>query len=393
MRKTIFPILLLTILICAMVQISAPCILLQPECDSYIFSSTEINHALNEQKNEIIKTAHKLISQKNYYSAKTLLENSPFKEDKTINSLLEIVNNNILKTGYNNYTEKIDVLCFEPIISFPEMLSKSSAIATEIDENQITINEFEKILYSLYEKNYILISPSQSPILIPAHKKPLILLLEHTNYDIKNGSADKIILSEDNEIITYTSKRSINDRIHHNNDFVTMLNSFIDLKPDFALDNAHGTICIDGSKGIFGYKTYKSNANSKQQIKKCYRLIDALKDNGWNIASRGYKYGINDGDVNFASGLSHWREIVEPITGKTQIYYGDFSKSNDYKNSLLSSYGYDIILDSNNANGSPYNIYNVSGKTLRENSTELSKFFDPERVYDHINRTITYSLE
>lgn len=392
MKKLILSVLLLILLISGIGQKGTLSILPQSESDNYIFSSSEINHTLNEQKNETIKMAHKLIKQKDFISAKALLESCSFGEDKTIEALLKYVNNSIQKSNYVVYSGKVDVLSFRPIISFPNILDKNSVNSTEIDENQITINEFEKILYSLYENNYILVSPSQSQILIPAHKKPIILLLEHTNYDIKNGSVDKIILNEDNEIITYTSKRSINDRIHHNNDFVTMLNSFVDLKPDFALDNAHGTICIDGSKGIFGYKTYKSNANSKQQIKKCYRLIDTLKDNGWAIASRGYKYGIDDGDVNFASGLSHWREIVEPITGKTPIYFGDFSKSNDYKNSLLLSYGYTTFLDSSNTD-SPYNIYKISGKTLRENSAELSKFFDAESIYDHINRVTTYCLQ
>lgn len=365
---------------------------------AYSFNKEKINLELIKNKEEIIKQANNLINKGEYNDAKTLLRGSIFSDDAQILSLLSLITLKQKQGGMVPYTGEIEILEFNPIISFPEILKKNSSYSTQMDEKQITIDEFERILLALYNNNYVLVNLSKfinNPIL-PRGKKPIVLLLNSSEYNTKLGNVDKLMLDDNNTLVTYTPKRSINDRLHHSNDFITALSTFIDNHPTFSHNNAKGLICVDGSHGIFGYKTQKTNANSKFQIKKCTELATILKDDGWQFASKGYKYGVNDSDINFSSGLSHWKETVEPIIDDTPIYYGSFDlNTNDYKLSLFDTYNYNILIS--NTGLSPqstnkifYSTTIISGKSLREKVDELSKYFDCEKVYDHINRNTTF---
>lgn len=354
----------------------------------YVYSKDTTDQILLSEKNEIVSKANALISNNSYIEAQKVLNESMFKNDQEINRLQQMVEQKIKALGYKEYDGQIDILAFEPIISFPEILKKSSPSVTKTEENHITINEFEKILLSLFENNYVLINSKniKSPLLLPSGKKPIILIMTDVTYNTKNGTVDKLILDDYNNIVTYTPKRSINDRIHHSNDFITALEQFVKDRPTFSPYGAKGIITIDGSSGILGYKTQKTNANSKFQIKKCHEITNNLKENGWEFACKGYKYGSNENNVNFSSGLSHWTEFVEPIVGDTTIYLlSPDSQLDDYKSGLLASYNYSTILGESNEIFS-YNL--ISGKTLRQEHENLLKFFDTDKVYDHLYRPI-----
>lgn len=366
----------------------------------YSFNKEKYDAELDQKKEELIKKASSLIAHQSYFEAKSTLENSEFNNDKKVVVLLNTINKILKAQKMQPYSGKLTILEFNPLISFPEVLKKNSSFSTQIDENQITIDEFERVLLGLYNNNYILVnlaSFSQNTPL-PRGKKPLVLLLNSSEYNIKLGNVDKLMLDDNNNLTTYTPKRSINDRIHHSNDFITALSVFVENHPTFSHNNAKGHICVDGSRGILGYKTQKTNANSKFQIKKCTELATHLKDEGWQFVSKGYKYGVNDSDINFSSGLSHWREIVEPIIGNTPIYYGNFDTNiNDYKLSLFETYNYNTFISYNSQtpDNTPQRLFLtqlISGKTLRESKGILAKYFDCEKVYDHINRNTTFCI-
>lgn len=368
------------------------------KCDNpslnYVYNKTDINNNLAKQKEQIIKSANELISNDKLNEALNLLKNSIFCNEKQIVELLNIIETKQKQSSFKEYNGGVSVLMFEPIISFPEVLKNNSNLSSSIDENHITINEFEKILLSLYERNYVLINPASinQKLYLPSGKQPIVLALKTAFYSAKNGNVSKLILDDHNTLTTYTPKRSINDRLHHSNDFITLLNTFVDEHPTFSINGAKGLICIDGSNGILGYKTQKTNANSKFQVKKCMEVAGYLKENGWKFASLGYKYGVSESSVNFASGLSHWKEIVEPIVGETNIYCSCFdSILDDYKSSLLSSYEYYNFINIGQIKSDfAINSHLICGKTLRQNSAELNTFFDCEKVYDHINRLTTF---
>lgn len=383
-------IIMALVVLCFSLGLSQNVLAETPDSDTYVFRMDEHISDYNQQKEVLLKQLNRLIGDEKYSEALDLISTFKYTDEQILQYENEI-KERLRREKYFAFGGNIDVLVFEPIISFPSILKNNSSLSDIVDDNQITISEFEKILHYLYENNYVLINPlSPKKLLLPVGKKPIVLMLEDVNYDTKKGTVDRIILSEDNKIITYTSKRGISDRIAYDNDFITLSNNFVSNHPSFSLDGARGLICVDGSTGIFGYKTYKSNANSKHQKKKCLRLANTLKDNGWNFVSKGYKYGIDKGDVDFASGLAHWREVVEPILGKTHAYFGAFKDVSVYKEDLLSSYEYTTLFDANNSLNSPYKCHKISGKTLRSNSHKLSRFFDTEKVYDHINRVTTY---
>lgn len=359
----------------------------------YVSNKSEIDNTIKKEKETLIKNVNQMIYDGEYLDALKVIKSSDFSEDIQIKNLTQYLTKKVAEYKLSPYNGTIDILLFEPIISFPEVLKKNSSQSSLMDENQITISEFEKILISIYENNYILVDPVQAlngRLYVPYGKKPIVLALASAHYNVKNGTVDKLILDDNGDLVTYTPKRSINDRIHHSNDFITLLDTFIEDRPDFSLNSVRGLICVDGSNGIMGYKTQKTNANSKYQIKKCYEIANHLRDNGWKFACTGYKFGANDNDINFASGLSHWKEVVEPILSKTSIYVGNFDDFNEYKASLLSSYGYTTLLNTGASTDIGINCIKISGKTLRQNHDELSKFFDSEKIYDHLNRATTY---
>ena len=77
------------------------------------------------------------------------------------------------------------------------------------------------------------------------------------------GEIDKIIIDRNNNIATYSTKKSIQDRIQYNNEFVVILENFIKQHPDFSHNNARGIIFLSGENGILGYNTNHKNASFK----------------------------------------------------------------------------------------------------------------------------------
>lgn len=382
----------------------------------YIFNKDNIKENLTNFKKELIYKINELIQQSKNTQAKELLDeySNLFPNDYQLETLNNYIETNMNKNNLVKYNGNIEILSFRPLISYPKLIfNENNSSSLRADENNITIYEFEKILMSLYENNYILISPNlinemltTKHINLPPNKKPLILMLENTEYNSKiNGCVDKLIINND-KISTYTPKRSINERISDNNDFITILDNFIDNHPSFSFNNAKALICIDGSHGIFGYNTQKNNATSKYEIKKAIEIINHLNTAGYSFASSGYNTSIKDSYVQFASGLNTWNNNILPIVESCNIFFlnenidainGDIS----YHADLLNTYGYTIIIGTNMDNIIEYNeklnnnyitAKKINGKILRYSQDKLSHLFDCEKIYDHLNRHITFNI-
>lgn len=387
--------------------------------DTYTFKMNEIKNQINNFKQNYIDNINTYINNQEWQNAKTYIEKylNFFSSDIQILSLYKLVQSNLNTSSEQSFSGNIEVLSFKPLIAYPStVLNTKNSFIEKLEENHITCNEFNNILLSLYEKNYILISPDVifkngeliTDIKLPANKKPLILILEDVNYDTKsNGSVEKLIIDHSDKIATYTPKRSINDRIHSDNDFVTILENFVASHPSFSYNNAKAIIAVDGSKGIFGYDTAKTNATSKYQIKKASQIINYLKDHGYTFAASGYKHRISDSSIDFASALNSWNNEVKSIIDPSNIFFLNanmdlIDEDKDYKFKLLRDYGFNfcIGLDMSNKfiyspliNGAYITAKQINGKTLRYSTDALSHLFSCEQVYDHVNRTITYSKE
>ena len=376
------------------------------------------NSLLNAYKSQVIAITNKYINNSDYFSANNLLVSTHkyFKDDNAINYLISLNNKLLSQNNTAEYTGPIEHLNFQTLIAFPEKTFNQNNTNSTIEEEKITTSEFTAILEELYRNNYILvdifdiINPdnlSQKKLTLPGNKKPIIFSFDNVTYrsNYQNlGGIDKIILDRNNNLATYTTKKSIQDRIQYDNEFIVILEKFITDHPDFSHNNARGIIFLTGENGILGYNTCHKNASYKYEAKRASEVIKKLKNNGWRFGCNSYTYSIDNTktDLDFAKEISLWSKEPRSIIGDTPLYahpYGVQDPS-EKKLEILLSNNFSIHFqnsDSNDINfcNSHYvlNRKSVSGKTLRSGSDIFNHLFDSERVYDHNNRQISYICE
>lgn len=321
--------------------------------------------------------------------------------------ILGLTNQNITIQNTN-----IEHLCFLPLIAFPEKaLDPSNPLYTHYNENRLTPTEFEKILTELHNNNYILInldtaiilskSQNNSSINLPQNKKPLLLSFDNVSYKNNyqsSGEIGKIILDRNNQIATYSTKRSIQDRISYNNEFITILEEFILTHPSFSFNNARGVMGITGANGVLGYSTNSKKLSSKQDSKRAAQVVSKLKSIGWEFACNNYNYTNSNTmpDIEFAKELSLWQNEVKPIIGNTKIYihpYG-INSNNSTKLQLLIDNNFTIFFNNNNSSQITFNDKTiemsrkfVSPETIKNSPDIFSNLFDCKNIIDFNNRT------
>lgn len=313
-----------------------------------------------------------------------------------------------------NYDGEIFSLSFNTLMAFPEKaLGDNNNLSASFDESKITISEFKNILYELYKNNYVLISINQIidsktleqiPLKLPKNKKPILLVFDNVSYksNYQNlGEIDKIIIDRNNNLATYTTKKSIQDRVAYDNEFILILENFIKQFPDFSFNGAKGIIFLTGENGILGYNTNHKNASSKYESKRVSEVIKKLKSLGWQFGCNNYSYKLDSSlsDMEFAKDLSLWNAEVSPLIGTTNLYaypYGE-NDENSSKQELLITSGFKIFFECGDPNpiqkvSDTYHFYyyKINGKTLRENARILDKLFTCEKVYDYHYRTVPF---
>lgn len=82
-------------------------------------------------------------------------------------------------------------------------------------------------------------------------------------------------------------------------DVVPIVDTFIEEHPDFSYKGARGVIALKGADGFLGYRTDEEKTAAKP-------LIEALKAEGWELASNGY------GDVSYGSTFDQFRRTWMP---------------------------------------------------------------------------------
>lgn len=394
------------------------------------FNKSKFDELLNKYKPILIAEVNHHSSCGDFALALNLLNSKLkfYKNDENINALLAYNTNQIKNKNLVPYTGEIEHLFTHCLLAFPnQALHPKNPLSADYDRDCLTPNEFKKMLLALYNKNYVLIDINSiyekengvckaKTLYLPAGKKPLILSFDDCNYDTKKqnrGMVDKIILDRNNNLATYTSKQSISERISYDNDFIPILENFVKTYPDFSHNGAKGVICLTGYDGILGYKTQKSNATSRYEIKKAQQVVSKLKQLGWQFACHSYgHYHMKQlTDVEFAKEVYNWQNEVEPIIGKTTIYvypYGEWEIVNtngeiSYKHQLLLDSGFELFCGvgaKNFYNYIPIGTSNrhtlfmdrkpIDGRTLREFNKYYNHLFNCEDIYDHANRTIPF---
>lgn len=384
----------------------------------YFFAKEEnLENLLNSYKEILITETNNYIKNQDYTRVFNLLNSKQkyYENDQTINSLIKL--NSKLKNEQNffEYCGEIYHLTFNTLMAFPEKaLSENNNLSGIYDENKITLFEFKSILNELYKNNFVLVDIfdiidsttfKQKTLKLPQNKKPIIMSFDNVSYksNFQNlGEIDKIIIDRNNNLASYTTKKSIQDRVAYDNEFILILESFIKEHPDFSHNNAKGIIFFSGENGILGYNTNHKNASSKYESKRASEVIKKLKSLNWRFGCNNYSY-VNENslsDMEFAKQLSLWNQEIKTIIGDTILYaypYGQHSIQDTSKQELLQTNGFKIffvndddLIFENYGDISTMSRIEINGKSLREKSVLLNPLFDCEKVYDHKNRTVSY---
>ena len=269
------------------------------------------------------------------------------------------------------YTEPADMTLFEgrvehiffhPLIAYPELSFDFDYQAKGFDDWFVTVDEFNKVLKSLYEKDFMLIDINETfseedgkvkktGIMMPEGKKPLIISVDDVNYYEymrENGVVHKLVLDENGEVSAYTKHDDGSVSITRDNDLVPILDDFVKKHPDFSLRGAKACLGLTGYEGVLGYRTQAESSNAADEKKEALKVVERLYNSGWAFAS--HSYGHHDAArisyEKLDADCAKWKNEVESIIGPTKIYiypYGSGVPNTDPKYDLLRSYGFRVL--------------------------------------------------
>lgn len=343
--------------------------------------------------------------------------------------------------------DEITHIFFHVLIQDPaEAFGENSQMPDGLNIYMATVEEFNKIMESMYEKGYVLVRLSDvapctkdedgnavfdeegGQIMLPPGKKPFVLSQDDVCYYHSyehSGMADKLVIDENgdvkNEYTDADGNTSIGDY-----DMIPLLDTFLDKHPDFSYRGAKGIIALTGYNGILGYRTdptYNTEEdrdshqqkwldehpdfNYEEECENAKKVAEALKKDGWEFASHSWGHVWQDklGDDGFATDAKKWMERVSPLIGGTDIWI--YSNGEDVDNSqyaerfkVLRDYGFNYFcpVNSNLYSTEIYSDYMKQGRRnidgyrmyydmIDEDVDRLSDLFDVEEVFDKARPT------
>ena len=223
-----------------------------------------------------------------------------------------------------------------------------------------TVDEFNQILESMYERGYVLVSPydmayevtdesgthfKYGDIRLPAGKTPFVMSQDDVNYygymigdedpelerpAVANaggdGFAHKIIIGEDG-YPTCEYYDADGNLLVGSYDLVPILEDFIQKHPDFSYKGARAILGMTGYEGVFGYRTKPGHKDFlgeeayQKEVEQAKEVAQCLRDHGWILASHTYGHP-SLGQVSVervATDTKKWEDTVESIIGKCDI--------------------------------------------------------------------------
>jgi hypothetical protein len=324
------------------------------------------------------------------------------------------------------YNGIVEHLFFHTAIAYPELAFDGDAQEKGFDDWMVTVDEYKKILQSLYDKGYILVNMNdvwseytdsngaqamkRNTLMLPEGKKPLILSYDDISYYyymLPEGFPYKLIVGYDGEIYSYGLDPNGNEVFSQELDAVPILDKFVEEHPDFSLGGVKGCIALTGYNGILGYRTQTDKndtspefeAARQQEIVFVKPVVERLKETGWYFASHTWGHIRLNNPASVKADAQRWQDEVEPLIGPTKLLiypHGSRLDGNDvtqtgeafrYYHSLgfrvFASVGIEsfskiktdisaVICDRMHADGS----------TLRHSRERYLKFYDAADVFD-----------
>ncbi len=288
------------------------------------------------------------------------------KDEEKKEETKEQAKDNTPKVKMVPFKGKVEHIFFHPLIAYPEQAFDGDNKAEDFDDWFITVSEFNKIVESLYSKNFILVDINslyeeteqngrkilqRKEIMIPEGKKPLIISVDDLNYYkymIGDGTVHKLMLDDNGDIVTYSINSKGGKVIAKDNEIIPILDEFIKVHPDFSLNGAKGTIALTGYEGILGYRTDFDSKNYEKEREEAAKVVKRLKETGWNFASHSYGHHNHNSITieKLKKDNNKWKKEVESLIGKTQVYifpFGEGPKYSESKFKYLQDEGFKIF--------------------------------------------------
>jgi len=242
-----------------------------------------------------------------------------------------------------SYSGALLNIFFHPLVARPETAFSGSQ-KEHFLEWYVTADEYKKILYELYKRDYVLVDIKElyevtttggrkrvtyKRPYIPLGKKPMILSIDDLSYyDFVRhyASIHKLVIDDNNRIAGWTANES-GGELSYDLDVVTYLEEFIRMYPDFSVRNARGIIALTGYEGVLGYRTHEMDAPGYQKEKEeAIRVVNRLKELGWHFASHSWGHP-NLPRISmtwFINDTNRWDREVRPILGDTDLFIYPF---------------------------------------------------------------------
>ena len=223
-----------------------------------------------------------------------------------------------------------------------------------------TVDEFNQILESMYERGYVLVSPydvayevtddsgthfTYGDIRLPAGKIPFVMSQDDVNYygymigdedpqlerpAVANaggdGFAHKIVIGDDG-YPTCEYYDANGNLLTGSYDLVPLLEDFIQEHPDFSYKGARAVLGMTGYEGVFGYRTKPGHKDFlgeeayQKEVEQAKEVAQCLRDHGWILASHTYGHpSLGQVAVDkVAADTQKWEDTVESIIGDCDI--------------------------------------------------------------------------
>ncbi len=370
----------------------------------------EIQEAKQEEENNVnehLEKAKRLAASYDYSGALAELAeiHEEYQEDEQVISAK--VEYQRLQGTLTTYGGDFTHFSVKSLIADKERAFGDTDMAYYYNYWSLTIDEFEKILQSLYDHDYILmnvydlvvevqnedgtVSFALNNPTVPAGKTPVILSFAEANYysDTNYGAySDKMVLADDGSVQNEYVDEQGNSQIGAY-DVVPVVDAFVEEHPDFSLRGAKGIISLTGYEGVFGHDL----STDAQEIRE---IADSLKENGWLIACNGYSNAMMESEMDtndLQEDLDNWQDQVASLVGETDLLFypfGDSVSAGSYKQNQLFEEGYRFFFnlwatsDYLEVN-SDYVIQSrrvLDGYDLHYYGDSMTDFFDTKNVLD-----------
>lgn len=305
---------------------------------------------------ELYQSAKTMVAQKNYLSAKNLVEKM-LQAFQNQGELLPILDEAMagLPKQMETYQGMVDSISVYPLCLNPKQGFVNPDVASFASNSLLTAQEFRSLLQDLYDHKYVLVQgslyahyPTEKPeIIVPAGRKPLFLVFDAFSLSPLEqfaGTATYYGVNDQGEVMAYQDPQAWGEKgeIQTFPSLFSILDDFVEAHPDFSFDGAKATVALRGSTGILGYFCYPDQLAEVNKFREGRRftpleladevyprnkdkvkaLCAHLKKRGYLFASGSYA-GLNLGTASLEevkADTQKFQDQVIPLTGPMSNY-------------------------------------------------------------------------